>query len=120
MPPKANESKETITKAKEITKANKKDKVTHETEGDTSKGNFWHFRQKKRKYFYEDIRKAPDRYFHLDVGTECDTFFRGQKVHYKIKKTEIFYHIVDLDHYEYHKIVFHTYLNEVLQSAWFR
>jgi hypothetical protein len=99
----------------------KRDHVQFNNENlEASSGAFWHYRKKKKTFFYEDILKGPDEYCYLDVGTECDGYFRGQKVQYKDKKTEIFFHVVDLDSFEYHKVVFHTYLNSVLQSPWFR
>ncbi len=108
----------------------KHDKITIESEHGVgsnktktktkTKGNFLHYQRKKKKFFYEDILKKKDGFFNIDVGTECDTYFRGQQVKYKESKTDIFYHVVDLDAFEYHKVVFHTYLNAVLQSAWFR
>jgi len=83
-------------------------------------GNFKHFKRKKRFFYYEEIRKRKDKLFHNDIGTGCDTYFRGRAVKFKMKQADIFYHIVDADHYDYHKIVFESYLILVLQSAGFR
>ncbi|OXA51953.1 Cation channel sperm-associated protein 4 [Folsomia candida] len=113
-------SRKSLREKEQRSRLTKKDRISLENEDGPKAGNFLHYRNKKNKFFYEDIIKGDDNFFHVDVGTECDNYFRGKKVQYKEKKTEIFYHVVDLDAFEYHKIVFHTYLNSVLQSAWFR
>ncbi len=86
----------------------------------TATGNFVHLRKKVKKYYYDEILQRPDPFFHVDVGAQCDSYFRGQKVRFKEKKAEHFASVVDLDAYEYHKVVFHSFLNEILQSAHFR
>lgn len=83
-------------------------------------GNFVHLRKKVKKYYYDEILQRPDPFFHVDVGAQCDSYFRGQKVRFKEKKAEHFASVVDLDAYEYHKVVFHSFFNEILQSAYFR
>ncbi|OXA51955.1 Cation channel sperm-associated protein 4 [Folsomia candida] len=83
-------------------------------------GNFQHFPKKTRRFDYEDVRRGKDNFFHVDVATECETYFKAQRVRLMEKKTEHFAFIVDLDAYEYHKVVFHLFLNEILESSFFR
>lgn len=89
---------------------------------DTSRyyGNFKHLKEKSTSVYYEEAILRPDPYFHVDIGAQFDSYFRGQKVRFKEKRAEHFASIVDLDAYEYHKVVFHSFLNEILQSASFR
>ncbi|CAL8100052.1 unnamed protein product [Orchesella dallaii] len=85
-----------------------------------STGSFVHLKKKVKKYYYDEILKRQDPFFQANVGSLCDSYFRGQKVRFKEKKAEHFAANVDLDAYEYHKVVFHSFLNEILQSSYFR
>jgi len=84
------------------------------------KGTFQHLKRRTRRFDLQDCLKGSDPFFHVDVGTECETFYQAQRVRVQDRKTEHFAFIVDLDAYEYHKIVFHSFLNEVIQSPVFR
>jgi hypothetical protein len=83
-------------------------------------GNFQHLKNKTKKFDYKDYFKGPDTFFHADVATECETYYQSQRIRVNEKRTEHFAFIVDLDSYEYHKVVFHSFLNEILQSSFFR
>lgn len=83
-------------------------------------GTHVHFAEKDRKYYYEEKSRSFDPFYHVDVATDCETYFVGQKARSEYKHSEHFAYIVDLDNYEYHKVVFHSFINEILQSAPFR
>lgn len=90
------------------------------TEEETVTGNFAHLKKKNKRFQYDSVLRSKDNYFNVQVGAQCDTYFRGQKVRFKERKSEHFASVVELDAYEYHKVVFHTFLNEILQSAIFK
>ncbi|CAL8133705.1 unnamed protein product [Orchesella dallaii] len=83
-------------------------------------GTYQHLKNNEKRFFYEDFVRGYDPFYHIDVGTDCETYFVGQRARFQVMKTEHFAYIVDLDAYEYHKVVFHSFLNEILQSAFFR
>ncbi|ODM91355.1 Cation channel sperm-associated protein 4 [Orchesella cincta] len=83
-------------------------------------GTYEHLQRYQKRFFYEDFVRGYDPFYHVDVGTDCETYFVGQRARFQVMKTEHFAYIVDLDAYEYHKVVFHSFLNEILQSAFFR
>lgn len=97
-------------------KSKKNVATTDVVEEPPTKGTFKHLKKKNKLFYYEEVLKQPDPFFHVDVGAKC----KRQKVQFKEKKAEHFAFVVDLDAYEYHKVVFHTFLNEILQSAYFR
>lgn len=83
-------------------------------------GNWTHLRKKDVRYLYEEKTKQYDPFYHVEVATDCETYFVGQKARTMVQETEHFAYIVDLDSYEYHKVVFHAFLNDILQSPFFR
>lgn len=82
-------------------------------------GNWPHFKPTAR-FDYQDLGHRKDKLFGVNVATECETYFRAQRIRTNEKTTEHFAFIVDLDAYEYHKVVFHMFLNEILESNFFR
>lgn len=87
---------------------------------DKEGGNWIHPKQKNARLFYEEKTKIQDPYYNVDVATDCETYFVGQKARIIFRETQHFAYIVDLDNYEYHKVVFHSFLNDILQSPFFR
>lgn len=83
-------------------------------------GNWTHLPRKDIRYLYEEKTKQYDPFYHVEVATDCETYFVGQKARTMVQETEHFAYIVDLDSYEYHKVVFHAFLNDILQSPFFR
>lgn len=87
---------------------------------DKDAGNWTHLKKKDVRYFCEEQTRRYDPFYHVEVATDCETYFVGQKARTLIRETEHFAYIVDLDNYEYHKVVFHSFLNDILQSPFFR
>jgi hypothetical protein len=82
-------------------------------------GKFRHSK-KTRHFDYQDWSQRRDNCFHVEVATDCESYFQTQRLRVQEAKTEHFAFIVDLDGYEYHKVVFHNFLNELLSSFFFR
>lgn len=104
----------------QITDESEHGRLSTESQRSQLDGNFIHHRKKIKQIYYDEVALPPEPFFHVDVGAQFDTYFRGQKVRFKEKKAEHFASVVDLDAYEYHKVVFHSFLNEILQSVYFR
>ena len=68
----------------------------------------------------DDTVEFVDEYSNLPVGTECETNFHGHSVGFQSKKSENFTHIIDLDSFEFHKIIVYDFLGQILQSVLFR
>ena len=79
-----------------------------------------HFTHDTRRCCHDDTIEYFDRYSNVEVGSQFDKLFHGERVGFNERKPENYVYIVDLDSFEYHKIGFHTFLGEILQSFLFR